>query len=160
PNDCVAYHFRARNYGTIGKFEKAIADSSRAIALTSKPKELVLFLNDRGVSLAKSGKPMEAFNDYDRALSLDPKLYYAYYNRGWILLNNYSESRSAIADFSKCIELNPEYSLAYFQRAKALWRVGAIHEQVADLNTLAKFWPSDVETYENRAWAHLKLNEY
>ena len=49
----------------------------------------------------------EAIGDFDKAIELNPKDAYAYYNRG-NAKHDLKQYKEAIADFDKAIELNPK----------------------------------------------------
>lgn len=53
--------------------------------------------------------------DLDKVIALEPKLYYAYYNKGTIECKLYKYA-DAIGDYNKAIELNNEFAEAYFNR--------------------------------------------
>jgi tetratricopeptide (TPR) repeat protein len=53
--------------------------------------------------------------DYDRVIELDPRMPFAYFNRGNIR-NRMKDYNSAILDYSQAIKLNPELAEAYFNR--------------------------------------------
>ncbi len=82
----IAYNNRGNAYTSTGKFDLAIADYNRALALNPN---FVKALNDRGVAYEKSGAYQRALQDFDAALDLDNKYSYAYVNRGDI----YSKKR-------------------------------------------------------------------
>ena len=56
--------------------------------------------------------------DYNKAIEVDPKHHFAYYNRG-IAKAYLKDYRGAIDDYSKVIEINPQYADAYSNRGIA-----------------------------------------
>ena len=60
------------------------------------------------------------FQDFSKAIELNPKYYYAYNNRG-LSHNGLKQYKLAIPDFDKAIELNPNYANAYNNRGWAYY---------------------------------------
>lgn len=56
-----------------------------------------------------------AIGDYDRAITLDPSFWAAFYNRGRAYQAE-GKDEEALADYNRAIELNPEQSLSYLYR--------------------------------------------
>ena len=61
---------------------------------------------------------MELSPDYNRAIRLDPKYAYAYYDRG-LAKKQKSDLDGAIADYNRVIELDPKFAKAYCDRGVA-----------------------------------------
>ena len=64
-----AYAFRGGSYGSLGDWDKAIADYTQAIALNKKDDNYV----DRGIAYFMAGKYKEARPDLEEALRLNPE---------------------------------------------------------------------------------------
>lgn len=99
-----------------GEYEKAISCYSKLIAIYEKDSlsdnkideaELALLYNNRGHAKYMMVDFYPARDDYDKAITLNPKLDVAYYNRATI---NYrmGDFTLAMEDFSICTKLNPE----------------------------------------------------
>ena len=86
-----------------GKYDDAIADYDRAIALD--PKDATAYTN-RGVAYGRKGRVNRAIADYDKAIALDANVALAYTNRG-VAYGRKGWVDRAIADFSKALEINP-----------------------------------------------------
>ena len=72
------------------------------------------------------GDMVRALDDFTRALQLDPKIAWAYFNRGllWVYLG---EDERAQRDFTECLRLKPELKAELELRAelaKHLRRIG------------------------------------
>ena len=75
----------------------------------------------------------EAMADYDKALSLNPRLVYAWFNKG----NIYYEAQdytSAMQAYSEAIKIDPEFGEAYFNRGLAYLNAGNKMQAFADLS--------------------------
>ncbi len=75
----------------------------------------------------------EAIEDYDEALALNPRLVFAWFNKGIIfyLLQDYSMASTC---FSKAIENDPEFGEAYFNRGLSLLKTGHKNDAFSDLS--------------------------
>ena len=72
------------------------------------------------------GEMVRAIDDFTRAIELDPKIAWAYFNRGliWVYLG---EDARAQKDFAECLRLRPELKTDLDPRielAKHLRRIG------------------------------------
>jgi protein O-mannosyl-transferase len=72
----LAYNNRGMAFSEIGKFDKAIADFDRAVAIN--PEYAKAYYN-RGLAYDKLGELDHAISDYRKTISLDPFYYEAYY---------------------------------------------------------------------------------
>ena len=72
------------------------------------------------------GKKEEALIDYNKAIEIDKKDAYTYYNRGKYnfvkqlgnLLRDLGRKEDALFDYNKTIEMNPKYANAYNNRGR------------------------------------------
>lgn len=76
---------------------------------------------------------IKAMEDYDAALSIDPRLAYAWMGKG-CLLYDAADYAGAAGCFSQALELAPELGPAMFNRALCMLRLGRKREAVADLS--------------------------
>ena len=75
----------------------------------------------------------EALNDYDMVLKLNPRVVYAWFNKG----NIYYEAQdytSAMQSYSEAIKIDPEFGEAYFNRGLAYLNSGNKSQAFADLS--------------------------
>lgn len=75
----------------------------------------------------------DALADYDRVLALNPRLVFAWFNKG----NIYYEAgdfTSAMQAFSEAIKIDPEFGEAYFNRGLAYLNSGNKSQAFADLS--------------------------
>lgn len=86
------------------------------------------------MSEASAGQArIQAMEDYDAALSIDPRLPYAWMGKGCLLYES-SDYAGAAGCFSQALELAPDLGPAMFNRALCMLRLGRKREAVADLS--------------------------
>ena len=59
-----------------------------------------------------------ALADYDRAISIDPKLAKAYNNRGFVKAGQLQDYRGGLADMNRAISIDPKLADAYMNRGE------------------------------------------
>jgi Flp pilus assembly protein TadD len=84
----------------------------------------------------------EARPEYERAITLDPKLYEAYLNLGTLLLS--SDPAKAVAPLQKALELQPAQTHARYLLAVALDRSGNESAAAEEFQKLLRLDPSDL----------------
>ena len=84
-----------------------------------------------GLSHLNRGKPEEALEDFNRAISIDPNHMDGYLGRANALntLGRYEES---LKDYERVIEINPEIANAYVNRAIAYSHLKEYKKAIAD----------------------------
>ncbi len=102
----------------------------------------------KGNALRKAGKYEEALSVYTKAITFDPKLAEAYFQRG-MAFYRLGGDLSAIEDFSKAIELNPNYMEAHFQRGAVWFRIGNEEKMIEDFKSAARLGGVDHQTHEH-----------
>src|SRR5262249_18051372 len=104
---------RANAWFWLMKFDKAIADSSQAIALRPGVADAY---TTRGGSWQAKGDYAKAIVDYDEAVRVDPKYFYARTSRGdfWYERGEYGK---AIADYDMASQLRPGEASPFNSRA-------------------------------------------
>jgi tetratricopeptide (TPR) repeat protein len=99
------YSNRASVNRSAGRFEQAIADSSKAIQLCPALAEA---WNNRGIARRNAGQIEQAISDYTKAIELNPNYAEALNNRGAAYAKS-GRTEQAIADYTRAIELNPAF---------------------------------------------------
>lgn len=156
----VDYFGRAMVYLTLKNYESAIADLDKAIEqndhftvaymarayarqcyLVAQSKTALL--DDDNTDKTESSTMLmmqqrqaaysEIIADYDNALRLNPRLIYAWYNKG-ALYYELQDFTSALNCYSQAIELNPEFGQAYFNRGLVYLQMGNKNQGIADLS--------------------------
>jgi len=106
----------------------------------------------RGNTKAKLKDYKDAIEDYNKAISLDPKYAEVYSDRGRAY-NNLKNFDAALLDYSKAIELSPKFSEAFNGRGAVLASRGRLDEALSDLNFAIKINPKFTDAYNNRGSA-------
>lgn len=108
----LAYYSRARVRHNLIDFLESINSMKNQISIGT-PKQSKQEISIQEHSLDK------VIKDYNKAIELDSRFAFAYYNRGYIKTVNGNFHR-AIDDFSKVIELKPDFSEAFYNRGLLL----------------------------------------
>lgn len=77
--------------------------------------------------------PVEIMSDLDHALELNPRLIYAWYDKGNVYYAA-GDYLSALPCFNRAIELGPDFAEAFFNRGLTLLALGRRDEAFADLS--------------------------
>lgn len=123
-----------RNYeAAISDFDHTLADiPDYAVALMARGYcRMALARTSDG--LAHNAAISAAAADFDAALRHDPRLSYAWYNKG-VLLYNEGDYTSAIQCMSEAIALAPDFGDAYYNRGLAYLQAGNRKNGFADLS--------------------------
>ena len=124
----MAYAYRGVAFEREGRFDKAIEDYERAIALN--PFYYTAY-NNMGVLLGKMSLSARAIEYFNKAIALSPDYIDAYYNRG-ITYALIDQLGRALEDFNKAILLNPDDATAYVERGNLHLRMGNRDLAIAD----------------------------
>lgn len=138
PADLLA---RGVAYAMLKNYKSAIDDFDRII---EKNPDFTIAYISRGAARFEDARSqtdqklamMEismAAADFDKALSLDPRLIHAWYDKGVILYSQRDYSQAAEC-FSKAIALDPEFGAAYYNRGLCELSSGKKAEAFADLS--------------------------
>jgi tetratricopeptide (TPR) repeat protein len=124
----MAYAYRGVAFERGGRFDKAIEDYERAIALN--PSYYPAY-NNMGALLGKMSLFARAIEYFNKAIALSPDYTDAYYNRGvtYVLIDQFGK---ALEDFNKAIVLNPGDATAYVERGNLHLRMGNRDLAIAD----------------------------
>ena len=176
----IAYFNRGNAWKSKGKYNKAIADYTKAIEID--PNFSDAYYN-RAVAWKSKGRwyYKKAAADYKKAIAaykndaranlntaitkltkiieLDPKNAKAYYDRG-ITWREMGEYEKAIADYTKAIQINPEYAKAYNSRGLAWKKQGNYDKAIADYTKAIEINPRDPIFYNNRGFAWEDKGDY
>ena len=115
--------------------------------------------NNRGSVWFKLGDHQKAFDDYSRAIALDPSYPLAYFNRGNLWSTGGGDER-AIGDYGSAIDLDPQYAGAYNNRGAAWQRLGDYELAIEDYNHSVDLAPANAVGYNNRGNAWRLLGDH
>lgn len=126
-------------------------DSSKIAAITActdlinstpslAPAQLAEAYYDRGSTYFRSGNPMTALADFDRALTLDPSNVSARVLRGAARAQT-GDLDAAIADFDAALVIKPDDPLVLVDRARTFAAKGDLGNATADIGEAIKIDP-------------------
>lgn len=92
-----------------------------------------------GAQALKAGQYREAVQQFNKAIAINPDIYYYHYNRG-MAHKNLKEYLNAITDFSECVRLNNNGN-AYMHRGACYAAIGKKQEAKADFATATDLSP-------------------
>jgi tetratricopeptide (TPR) repeat protein/S1-C subfamily serine protease len=105
--------------------------------------------NNRGNAKSALGNKQEAIADYDRAISINPKLAEAYVNRG-AAKSALGNEQAAIADYDRAITINSKFAGAYYNRGVSKSALGNEQAAIADYDRAIAINSKYAKAYHNR----------
>jgi len=155
PKLALAWCNRGAVHVNLRQWDKAFADSSKAIELD--PKCALAWIN-LGIIHASRGQKDKAFTDYTKAIELDPKLALAWYNRANAFVN-LGQWDKAIADYSEAGELNPRDAQTPLGRGWAYFNLKQWDKAIADYSRVIELDPKCALAWYNRGQVYEKLGQ-
>lgn len=104
-----------------------------------------IVLNSAGVESMFLNEDNKALEYLNKAVSVAPRNYKGFYNRGLLYLKN-NKPEDAIKSFNQVIELY-EYSKAYVGRANAYYALGDFPKAINDANYVLKAEPNNTRAH-------------
>ena len=150
------YYNRGTAYSTIGKYDRAIEDLTKAIEL--RPNDPGAYYNRGGTYNDKKMYEL-AITDLNKAIKLSPDDASLHIARGVAHIGKHAYECAA-ADFSKAIELNPNHADAYNGRGFTHYRSGDFGSAIVDYNQATHLNPDLSEAYCTRGEARLHLRDW
>lgn len=111
-----------------------------------------------GNVLEDKGEKDNAIFMYQKAISINPKYYKAYYN----LANNYAQNSQfnmAVQNYKKAATLNKENPYIFYNLACTYIQMGEINKAKTNLNKAIMFKSDVPEFHYNLAYVYKKLNK-
>ena len=149
PRNNNAFGMRAHVKMIKGDFEGAIADYDTAIKLAPNAIGIEKAYNNRGIAYQFKGDHIRAFNEFAKAISINPKYASPYNGRG-VIFESRGKLDLALADFNKALELNPLLTPAYSGRAGIEFQKGQLDLALADYNKAIELDPEGASPYLRR----------
>ena len=113
-------------------------------------------LNKAGVSLEGRNSLEESIVKFDEAIRLDPRLAFAYYNRGQAYFR-LGQFEAAKQDYDQAVNLDPGSILFYTKRGDAYLAMGQPEQAVQEHNQAISRDPQFGLAYHNRGGAYVAL---
>jgi len=156
PDDPTTYLNRGLAFQEAKKYERAVADFSRALAINPGYAEAY---NRRALVFYEVRDYDKAIADFSSAARIDPEYAEVYYNRG----NVYYDAGAfpeAEADYSRVIALDSTRAETFYNRGNVRARLGSVAEAINDYSRAISLDPDHVRAYSNRAVSYFLLKEY
>lgn len=115
PNDREGAVYLAYDLYYLGHYDEALALANKYDSVLANDKDLPLI---KGYVHAHDGHLRDAFEDFTRALEIDPNMAPGYEARGFVL-NDLREPAKAATDFRTALRLQPNYGEAHLGLAYA-----------------------------------------
>lgn len=100
-----------------------------------------------------------AFNDYSRAIELNPLDYEAYNNRG-ILFYDMKENEKALSDQNKALEIRPDFAPSHTNKGDIYCRLGEYDKAFDSYARAITNNPYNFKAYNNRGVLYFELKEF
>jgi len=111
--------------------------------------------NNLGVAYAQEGKLDQAWDNFNKALKMDPQYMEVNYNIGFFYEKR-GDFTKAIPCFTKVIDVNPRFAKAYYQRAFSYDKQGNITQAMADFTKAINVNQYDANSYSERGLIYMK----
>lgn len=98
--------YRGNAFQKNNEFDNAIKDYSEAIQLIPKHKNIKYIYHNRAWTWFNKGNYDKAYEDFSKALSIDPKLDASYYGRASVWFNK-ADFQRALIDAKEAVKLKP-----------------------------------------------------
>lgn len=138
--ETTAHSDRPADWLALGVARTMLKDHEAAIKALDKALELMpdfaMALMERGYARQMSGDPRQlplAVADYDAALRLNPRLIYAWHNKGNIYYAA-GDYTSALNAYGEALEIDPAFAAALYNRGITYLRMGNKRQAFADLS--------------------------
>lgn len=146
----AAIFHQADAYYNAGKYDAAIGEYSRVLALNLSPHQASRGTMARGICYYAKHDPDRAIADFNHAIGLDPRNAGAYVNRGNALQMR-GERSAALKDYTTALRLNSRNSSAYVGRGLVRAQNGDFTGALSDYNTALKINPRSAFAHIGRA---------
>jgi len=113
----------------------------------------------QGLASYTLGKYEEAISSYEKAIELDPKLVFAWNDKG-TALDNLGKYEEAINAYDKAIDLAPKLVFACYNKGIALYNLGKYEEALYSYKKATDLDPNFVFAWNNKGIALANLGKH
>jgi tetratricopeptide (TPR) repeat protein len=125
--------------------------SRTKVIVETEPSDAELW-NRKGISFARSGQYKEAFECFEKALSINPNHQGAWINKGNILLKLEGKEQDALKCFNKSIDVDPNDAEAWYVKGVCLARLDMMEDALISYEHA-----TELEPRHSRAWYGMGL---
>ncbi len=147
---------RGYAYSTIGQWNMAVADYSKAIEIDPNYTDA---WSNRGGAYGKLGQWDKTIADCSQAIRIDPTYFKGWFNRG-DGYENLGQFDNAIADYTKAIGIDPAFAKAYSNRGIAYANLGQWDNAITDCSNAIRIDPGYAQAYYNRGIVYANLGQW
>jgi tetratricopeptide (TPR) repeat protein len=147
---------RGKDFFTEGKFDDAIYEFDRVVAIDKNFSEVYLY---RGIAYYYKGYFDKAVADYTQAIRLNPNDKLAYFSRGYA----YGEKRDydrAITDYTHVIRIDSNFAYAYFNLGAEYNEKRDYNQAIVNYTQAIRLNPNNAYAYNNRGNAYNNYGDY
>jgi tetratricopeptide (TPR) repeat protein len=141
--DSILYLDLGEAYFKINKYEIAITNFNKALAITSTNSDILAWKAYAYVMLENY---IKADSICSEALKLDPKNAFAYNVKGQISYSSYNDE-DAITNFDTAIQLNKNYYDPYINKIKTIYDKKDYSDCITFSKNTLKIFPKTIEVY-------------
>lgn len=138
PENALLYAQRAFVYNLEQRYEEALADLNRSIALAPTPEAY----NNRGENYMRLNRVEEAMSDFLRSVELQPDVAAPLINLG-VLYYRQNDFERALMYFDQAIQVEWYSHFAFINRAQIYFEQGEFQQAISDLARASWLAPDD-----------------
>jgi tetratricopeptide (TPR) repeat protein len=139
-----------------GLHAEALKAFEKAVLIRPEDAELCTRLGD---ILVRLQRPDQAIPHFDHALKLNPRYWYAAYNRALVRLQS-QRFEEALADLNLCDEVQPDRASTLHMRGATLHNLNRFEEALSDGRRAQALDPANADTCNNIGAALQKLGRH
>jgi murein DD-endopeptidase MepM/ murein hydrolase activator NlpD len=149
----VAYFNRGWALNLSGRYDRALADFDKAIAIEPDFEQA---FRSKGDAFRRKGMIKQAIAEFDRAIKIKPDYATAFADRA-LAYQALGKVDQALQDFDKAIALLPDVAQNYFSRAQVHEQKGMLDTALADLDHAVALEPNVARHHAARGRVKARL---
>ena len=152
------YSNRGWSYLKKGEYDRAVANFRKALAIDGKFLEAHCGLANTYRRKGKNYSIKKALAEYSKAIQINPKYAYAYFERG-DLYQDREEFEKSLADYKKALEINPKYAIVYFARGRLYYSLKKYGLAIRDFGSAINLGLSKKEKNKIIIWIEKSIQK-